>query len=180
VSAVADTVAVAVRAAVAADVPGIRAIYAHDVLHGLASFEEAPPSTDEMARRRDAVLAWGRPWLVAETGGRIVGYAYAGSYRSRLAYRHTVEDSVYVDRDAARRGAGRLLFAALLQRCKTFGWRQMVAVIGDSRNEASIALDQALGFETAGVLRSVGFRLGRRVDAVLMQRPLGPGDSRLP
>jgi phosphinothricin acetyltransferase len=170
----------AVRDAIDADLPAIQAIYGHFVLTGLASFELVPPDAAEMARRRDAVRALGLPYLVAEDQGRVLGYAYAGPYRARPAYRHTVEDSVYVAPDAGRRGAGRRLLAALIARCEAAGYRQIVAVIGDSANTPSIALHRALGFEVAGTLRSVGFKFGRWVDSVLMQRPLGPGDASLP
>lgn len=172
--------AMTVRDAADADLAAVQAIYAHFVLHGLASFEEVPPSTAEIARRREAVRALGLPYLVAEAEGRVLGFAYAGPYRPRPAYRYTVEDSVYVAPDAGGRGAGRALLATLIRRCEAAGFRQMVAVIGDSGNAASIGLHRALGFETAGVLRSVGFKFGRWVDSVLMQRRLGPGDAGLP
>ncbi len=172
--------AVTVRDADDADLAAVRSIYAHFVLHGLASFEEVPPETAEIARRRQAVLARGLPYLVAETDGRVVGFAYAGTYRPRPAYRYTVEDSVYVAPTAGRRGAGRLLLATLIRRCEAAGFRQMVAVIGDSANAPSIGLHRALGFETAGVLKAVGFKFGRWVDSVLMQRALGPGGDAAP
>jgi phosphinothricin acetyltransferase len=162
------------------DLPAIQAIYAHHVLHGVASFEEVPPQVAELAARRAAVLAQGLPYLVAEIGGRVVGYAYAGAYRPRPAYRHTIEDSVYVADGMAGRGIGRALLAALIRRCEAGPWRQMVAVIGDSGNAGSIALHEALGFRRAGVLQSAGFKFGRWVDSVLMQRALGPGDTTLP
>jgi phosphinothricin acetyltransferase len=169
--------AIAVRDAAAADAPLLQAIYAHHVLHGLASFEEVPPDAAEMDRRRAEVQARGLPYLVVESDGRARGFAYAGPYRSRPAYRHTVEDSVYVAPDAAGRGLGRAALAAVIERCSARGLRQMVAVIGDSGNAASIGLHRALGFAEAGLLRSVGFKHGRWVDSVLMQRPLGPGDT---
>ena len=160
------------------DVPAIHAIYAHHVHHGLASFEETPPEIAELERRRAEVLARGLPYLVAETGGRVVGYSYAGSYRARSAYRFSIEDSVYVAADATGAGVGRALLAALIARCEGGPWRQMVAVIGDSGNQASIALHARLGFRHAGTLEGVGFKLGRWVDSVLMQRPLGAGAGR--
>lgn len=172
--------AVTVRDADDADLAAVRSIYAHFVLHGLASFEEVPPEAAEIARRRQAVLARGLPYLVAETDGRVVGFAYAGTYRPRPAYRYTVEDSVYVAPDAGRRGAGRLLLATLIRRCEAAGFRQMVAVIGDSANAPSIGLHRALGFESAGVLKAVGFKFGRWVDSVLMQRALGRGGDAAP
>jgi L-amino acid N-acyltransferase YncA len=162
------------------DVEEIRAIYAHHVLHGLASFEEAPPDAAEIVRRRAEVLALRLPYLVAEAEGRVVGYCYATLYRTRSAYRHTLENSVYVREGMQGRGIGRALLEALIERCEAGPWRQMVAVIGDSANDASIALHRACGFETIGTLRSVGFKFGHWVDSVFMQRALGRGDSALP
>src|SRR5690606_11442115 len=150
------------------------------VLHALASFEEIPPSVTEMNQRRETVLAAGLPYLVAEDGGRVVGYSYATAYRPRPAYRHTVEDSVYVAEGLGGRGIGSGLLAELIARCEAGPWRQMLAVIGDSGNKASVALHRRFGFETIGVLQSVGFKHGRWVNTVLMQRRLGQGDSTLP
>jgi phosphinothricin acetyltransferase len=169
-----------VRDACESDIGAVQAIYAHHVRHGLASFEEVPPSRDELAHRRAAVLAAGLPYLVAELDGVVVGYSYATGYRSRAAYRHSIEDSVYVAHGLAQRGIGRALLRALIERCEHGPWRQMVAVIGDSGNAGSIALHRALGFETVGTLRAVGFKHGRWVDSVLMQRALGSGDTTLP
>ncbi|MBC6441259.1 MAG: N-acetyltransferase [Rhodospirillales bacterium] len=156
------------------DVPAITTIYAHSVLHGLASFEVEPPTKSEMAGRREAILAAGLPYLVAEADGKIAGYAYAGPYRTRPAYRHTVENSVYVDGRFQGRGAGRLLLAALIERCEAAGRHEMVAIIGDSGNQASIALHAALGFVMVGTLRNVGFKHERWLDSVIMQRSLDP------
>lgn len=169
-----------VRDSVEGDIAAIREIYAHHVLHGLASFEEVPPSAEELLSRRAAVKAVGLPHLVAEADGQIVGYSYASAYRPRRAYRYTVEDSVYVAPEAAGRGIGGALLSALIRRCEAGPWRQMMAVIGDSGNTASIALHRRHGFRDAGRLLSVGFKLGRWVDTVLMQRPLGPGDATPP
>ena len=169
-----------IRASAEADVPAIQAIYAHHVLTGLASFEEVPPDPAEIARRRAEITGRGLPHLVAELEGRVAGYAYAGPYRARVAYRFTVEDSVYVAPEATGRGLGSLLLAALIRDCEAWGARQMVAVIGDSGNLGSIRLHARAGFREAGTLKSVGFKLGRWVDSVLMQRPLGPGDGTLP
>ena len=169
-----------VRDALPADVPAIAAIYAQHVLHGLASFEESPPDVDELRARRAAVLGSGLPWLVAEADGAVVGYGYAAPYRTRAAYRHTLEDSVYVAAGLERRGTGTRLLRELIRRCEAGPWRQMVAVIGDSANAGSIALHRRLGFRDAGTLVSVGFKFGRWVDTVLMQRSLGDGDSTLP
>ena len=170
-----------VRDASEADLPAVAAIYAHHVLTGIASFEETPPTVDEMAGRRAAVLALGAPYLVAELDGAIAGYAYAGSYRARPAYRHTLEDSVYVAPDAFGRGVGRALLDELIVRCETAGtFRQLIAVIGDSANAGSIALHAACGFEMVGTFRAVGFKFGRWIDSVMMQRALGDGGRSLP
>jgi len=169
-----------VRDASEADVAAIRDIYAHHVLHGLATFEEVPPSVEEMALRRSAVLALGLPYLAAEEQGQVVGYAYATSYRPRPAYRYTIEDSVYVAHGLGRRGIGGALLGTLIARCERGPWRQMLAVIGDSANQASIAVHRRMGFELAGTFRAAGFKLGRWVDTVLMQRALGSGDRTPP
>jgi len=169
-----------IREATEADITGIREIYAHHVLHGLASFEETPPGIEEMLARRAAVLALGLPYLAAEAQGRVVGYSYATAYRPRPAYRHTIEDSVYVADGLGGRGIGGALLGALLTRCEAGPWRQMLAVIGDSGNASSIGLHRRFGFEPVGTLRSAGFKLGRWVDTVLMQRSLGAGDDTPP
>jgi phosphinothricin acetyltransferase len=165
---------VTVRDAAEADLPTLQAIYAHHVLHGLASFEEEPPPVEEMRSRWRKVLALGLPYLVAELDGAVVGYAYAGSYRPRAAYRFTVENSVYVRDGLAGRGVGRALLDALIARCEAGPWRQMLAVIGNLGNEASIALHRRCGFRMIGILESVGHKHGRWVDTVLMQRALAP------
>ncbi len=165
-----------VRNSRAEDVPKIHAIYGFHVLHGLASFEEEPPSIDELSSRRADVLDRGLPYLVAEIGGEVMGYSYAAPYRSRPAYRFTVENSVYVDHNLRRRGVGYRLLSALITRCIERGCRQMIAVIGDSENMASIALHERLGFIRVGTLRAVGFKFGRWVDSVLMQRALNPDE----
>lgn len=163
-----------------ADLAQIQAIYAHHVSTGLASFEETPPDLAEMTRRHDALLAAGYPYLVAEQAGAILGYAYAGAYRARPAYRFTVENSIYVRQDLRRSGIGRRLLPALIEASTARGYRQMIAVIGDSANAASIRLHAAFGFHTIGTLPSIGFKFGRWVDSVLMQRPLGAGDTMPP
>jgi phosphinothricin acetyltransferase len=169
-----------VRDAAEADIADIQAIYAHHVLHGLATFEEVPPSVDEMAARRAAVLKAGLPYLAARIGTRVVGYAYATAYRPRPAYRHTIEDSVYVAQDLGGQGIGSELLRSLIERCEHGPWRQMLAVIGHSGNTGSIALHRSLGFQPIGTLHAVGFKLGRWVDTVLMQRALGDGDRSSP
>jgi phosphinothricin acetyltransferase len=164
-----------VRDASDGDMAAVQRIYVHHVLKGLATFEEEPPSTEELLSRRSAIVALGLPYLAAELDGAVVGYAYAAVYRTRPAYRYTIEDSVYVADGFGGRGIGRALLAELIARCETGPWRQMIAVIGDSGNAASIAVHRSLGFEHAGTLGSVGFKLGRWVDTVLMQRALGQG-----
>ena len=164
-----------------ADIDAITRIYGYWVEHGLASFELLPPEADEIRRRRAAVLSAGYPYLVAASGnGRVLGYAYAGRYRARPAYRFACEDSVYVAPDAAGRGIGRSLLEALIARCEAIELRLMIAVIGDSANESSIRLHQALGFTRAGLLPAIGWKHGRWVDTVLMVRALGAGPSSPP
>jgi L-amino acid N-acyltransferase YncA len=154
------------------DLPAIASIYAHHVLTGLASFEETPPSVEEMTERWRAVVSQGLPYILAEMEGRVVGYSYAGLYRSRSAYRFTVEDSVYTADGCGGSGLGSALLAALIERCRRGPWQQMVAVIGDSENQASIGLHRKFGFRHVGTLHRVGFKFGRWVDSVLMQRAL--------
>jgi len=166
-----------VRPAELRDLPAIQAIYAHHVLSGLASFEEAAPSVEEMRLRYDDVLRRGLPYLVAELDGTLAGYGYCSPYRARTAYRFSLEDSVYVRADLQGRGAGRALLAELIVGAEQLGYRQMIAVIGDSAHAASIGLHAAAGFLRVGTLRSVGFKFGRWVDSVIMQRALGEGDA---
>ena len=162
------------------DLDVVAQIYAHHVLHGTASFEEIPPSLDEMTRRYQKVRTQGLPWLAADAEGAIAGYAYADRFRERSAYRFTLENSVYVHPAHHRKGVGRELLAELIARCEALGYRQMIAVIGDSANHASIGLHAALGFRDAGIYRSAGLKFGRWLDSVLMQRSLGDGDRNLP
>ncbi|MFC3282123.1 GNAT family N-acetyltransferase [Litchfieldella rifensis] len=163
-----------------ADMPGIQALYTHHVLHGTASFEEVPPTLDEMRSRREAVLAAGLPYLVAARQEHILGFSYATPYRPRPAYRHTVEDSVYIAEGMGGRGIGKALLEVLIARCEQGSWRQMLAVIGDSNNVGSIALHRKCGFEPIGTFKSVGFKFGGWLDTVLMQRALGAGGETLP
>jgi len=164
-----------VRPSLDADLPAIAAIYAHAVVHGTASFELEPPGEAEMARRRAAILEGGFPYIVAEIDGAVAAYAYAGPYRPRPAYRFTVEDSIYVAPDRQGRGVGRALLAALIETCEGAGFRQMVAVIGDSASRGSIRLHEAMGFRRSGLLEAIGWKHGRWLDGVLMQRVLGEG-----
>jgi L-amino acid N-acyltransferase YncA len=170
---------VALRAAAPRDFGAIAAIYAHHVRTGTASFEIDPPDAAEMRRRWREVTTRGLPYLVAAADGEVLGYAYAGAYRARPAYRFTVEDSIYVRADAQGRGLGRALLAMLIEEAERAGARQMVAVIGDAANEASIRLHAALGFRHAGTLASVGNKFARWLDVVLMQRALGHGAAEL-
>lgn len=169
-----------VRPGTEADIEEIAAIYAHHVRHGTASFETEPPSVAEMRRRRAELVARDYPYLVADADRHVVGYAYAGPYRPRLAYRDTVENSVYLRCDAIGRGIGRLLLDALVGESEARGFRQMVAVVGDAGNLASIRLHERAGFRLVGVLRSVGYKHGRWLDTVLLQRTLGAGDGTPP
>ena len=157
-----------------------QAINGYHVLHGFGSFEEAPPAVEEMERRRAAVQDEGLPYLVAEAAGRVVGFAYAGRYRPRSAYRFTVEDSVYVAPGATGQGIGGRLLAEVISRAEALGLRQMIAVIGDSANLGSIRLHERLGFRQAGLFLAVGWKRERWLDSVLMQRPLGPGSASVP
>jgi L-amino acid N-acyltransferase YncA len=165
---------VSIRPATPDDIAAITRIYGHAVTHGTASFEIEPPSEAEMARRQRALADGGYPYLVAELDGALAGYAYAGPYRDRPAYHWSVEDSVYVDPQMQRRGVGRILLAALIEAAERSGFRQMIAVIGDSAQQTpSIALHRALGFRLVGTLAHVGYKNGRWLDSVLMQRALG-------
>lgn len=162
------------------DMPTVQAIYADHVLHGISSFELEPPCVDELLRRRASVLDNGLPYLVAERDGEVVGYGYVTPYRPRPGYRFTVEDSVYVREGLGGLGIGQALLGQLVQRCEEGGWRQMVAVIGNSENTASLRLHERHGFRRVGIFESVGFKHGRWVDTVLMQRVLGDGSCSTP
>lgn len=162
------------------DLEAITRIYARNVLEGTGTFEEEPPGIDEIAARRADVIARGLPWLVAEEAGAVLGYAYAAPYRLRSAYRFALEDSIYLLPEAGGHGTGARLLEVLLDRMAAAGARQVVAVIGDSANHASVRLHARAGFQPAGVLKAVGFKFGRWLDVVLMQLPLGDGDGTLP
>jgi phosphinothricin acetyltransferase len=169
-----------IRPARLADIPPITAIYAHAVTYGTASFEIEPPGEQDMAERLRTLIDGDFPYLVAESGGAVRGYAYAGPYRARIAYRYTLENSVYVAPDCHGQGIGRALVDRLVSQAGARGFRQMIAVIGDSAQAASIALHRATGFKMIGTFANVGFKFGRWLDTVLMQRPLGDGGATLP
>jgi phosphinothricin acetyltransferase len=161
-----------IRDAKDTDVAAITEIYAHHVLHGAGSFEVDPPDVEEMTRRRFEIISRALPYLVAERDHRVIGYAYAGLYRTRVAYRFTLEDSVYVHPENMGQGVGEALLRQLIPACRNCGCRQLIAVIGDSENKASIRVHEKLGFQHAGVLRGVGFKFDRWIDTVMMQLPL--------
>jgi len=171
---------ITIRAAIAADLPTITAIYEEAVLHGTATFEIDPPDLAEMTRRFEALVGGGFPYFVAVEGDRVLGYAYAGPHRPRVAYRFTVEDSIYLAPAAQRRGVGGKLLSALILACEQKGFRQMVAVIGDSANAGSVAVHRNAGFDMIGTHPNVGFKFGRWLDTISMQRALGDGGSTLP
>lgn len=179
-NALAPAAAVTVSDAFESDMAQIQRIYAHHVLHGLTSFEEEPPPLEEMLSRREKVLEHGLPYLVAKEHDRVLGYAYATQYRPRRAYRFTVEDSVYMAEGAQRRGIGRLLLQGVIDRCASAGFRQMIAIIGNSANAGSIGLHSACGFRMVGTFETVGFKHDGWRDTVLMQRALGDGNTTKP
>lgn len=162
------------------DVAAVQAIYADAVLTGVASFELEPPTVEEMRARWRAIHSGGYPYLVVEVAGRVAGFAYSAAYRQRPAYAATVENSVYVARDCRGLGLGRRLMVELIGQCEAAGFRQMIAVIGDSGNAGSIGLHRSLGFADVGTMRSVGWKHGRWLDTVIMQLPLGAGDGAPP
>jgi L-amino acid N-acyltransferase YncA len=166
-----------IRPAQESDAPALAAIYGHAVLHGFGTFEETPPTPEDMSARLRNITGRGLPYLVAEEDGRVLAYAYASPFRPRPGYRFTVEDSVYVAPDATGRGLGRAVLSQVLTACEGLGLRQIVAVIGDSGNAASIALHRSLGFEPSGVGQGFGFKHGRWVDIVWMQKALNGGDT---
>ena len=166
-----------IRSSTPADLASMTRIYGHAVLHGTGTFELDAPDGAEMSRRRDDVLANGLPWLVATRGDAVLGYAYANHFRPRRAYRFCLEDSLYLDPAAQGQGVGRLLLAELIAQCEARGARQMLAVIGDAANVGSVGVHRACGFEHTGVLRAAGWKFGRWLDVVLMQRALGEGHA---
>ena len=169
-----------IRAAGLADVPEIQAIYAHHVLHGTGTFEEEPPSVEEMTVRFRKVVDRGYVWLVASDATGVLGYGYYAPFRERSAYRFTVEDSIYVREDVRGQGVGKALVVRLIELATAAGLRQMIAVIGDSENVGSIGVHASLGFQMVGTMKSAGLKFGRWLDVVTMQRPLGKGDTNLP
>lgn len=172
-----STGGVLIRPSATTDLDAVTDIYGWNVAHGTGTFELEAPDRAEIARRRDDVLGNGLPWLVLERAGRVLGYAYANRFRPRPAYRFCVEDSLYLAADAVGRGFGRLLLAELMARCESSGVRQMLAVIGDAENKASIGTHRALGFEEVGVLKASGWKFDRWLDVVVMQKALGFGDT---
>ena len=162
-----------IRDANPSDFEAVSTIYAHHVLTGTGSFEEEPPSMEELLRRHAAVLANGLPWIVADEEGIVAGYAYAQKFHSRSGWRMTLEDSIYVAPDRIGKGIGRLLLDELMRRCAVLGYGEMIAVIGDSNNSGSIRLHEAGGFVRVGHLKNVGLKFGRRLDVVYMQKSLG-------
>lgn len=169
-----------IRPAALSDIPAITRIYAHAVIHGTASFELEAPTEADMRKRMEALLDGRFPYIVAEIDGAVAGYAYAGPYRARPAYRFTVENSIYIAPEMQRRGIGRVLLQALIEASTARGFRLMIAVIGDSAQAASIGVHKALGFQDAGVFRNVGYKFGRWLDTVHMQLPLGDGPTTPP
>jgi phosphinothricin acetyltransferase len=169
--------AVIIRDAEPADMAVVAQIYAHHVLTGFGTFEEIPPTAGDLTARAAAVRALGLPYVVAEVAGEVAGFAYASSFRPRAAYRFTAEDTVYVRPDAVGRGIGRALLGAVIEHCASLGLRQLMAIIGDSGNVASIGLHRAMGFTELGVGRNVGFKRGRWLDIVWMQKTLVEGDA---
>lgn len=163
-----------------ADLSAITAIYAHHVLHGTGTFETTPPTEAEMAQRQADVAGRGLPWLVLEDEGQVLGYAYCQWFKPRPAYRFSAEDSIYLAPQASGRGLGRLLLQALCEEAQARGVRKLIAVIGDSGNAASIGVHTAAGFTHAGLIRSCGWKFGRWLDIVLMEKPLGTGDTTPP
>lgn len=171
---------VIIRPATAQDIPAITAIFAHEVTHGTASWAYEPPDANEMLAKLQTLQGQGYPFLCAEVDGLVAGYSNASAYRPREGYRFLVEDSIYVDQQFRGRGIAKLLLGALIERCTEAGFRQMIAVIGDSDNTPSIALHQRLGFEQVGLLPNIGYKFDRWLDSVLMQRGLGDGAASAP
>ncbi len=169
-----------IRPSQEADVPAITAIYGHHVLHGTGTFETTPPSESDMAARRADVLSKGLPYLVIEDGGRVLGFAYCQWFKPRPAYRFSAEDSIYLHPDAAGKGLGRQLLAELEKQATAVGIRKLIAVIGDSANAGSIGVHKALGFNHAGSFKSCGWKFGRWLDIVLMEKAIGEGDGTSP
>ncbi|HEY1226830.1 MAG TPA: GNAT family N-acetyltransferase [Ramlibacter sp.] len=169
-----------IRPSTDADLPAITAIYGHHVLHGTGTFETTPPTETEMAARRADVLAKGLPWLVIEDGGRVAGYAYCQWFKPRPAYRFSAEDSIYLHPEAAGKGLGKVLLTALIDKAEAAGVRKLIAVIGDSANAGSVGVHRALGFQPVGTIASCGWKFGRWLDIVLMDRVVGAGDGTSP
>ncbi|EOG8150083.1 N-acetyltransferase family protein [Citrobacter werkmanii] len=161
-------------------IPAIRDIYAHHVIHGTGSFETTPPDTHEMLARLEKIHSLGLPWVVALQEDKVIGYCYLTRYRERYAYRYTLEDSIYIAPAAQRQGAGNALLRYVIDWAETHGYRQLIAMVGDSNNQGSLKVHQQVGFTEIGTLKNVGFKHGRWLDTVLLQRALGEGNSTLP
>jgi L-amino acid N-acyltransferase YncA len=177
---VGDVKGVELRSCIPSDIAALTAIYAHAVIHGTASFELTAPDAEEMRRRQESLVSQGYPYIVAASGSEVLGYAYAGPYRPRPAYGNTVENSVYVHPDARRRGIGLALLQQLVAETELRGFRQMIAVIGDAGNRGSIRLHECVGFTHVGTLQAVGWKHGKWLDVVIMQRALGLGSTQAP
>jgi L-amino acid N-acyltransferase YncA len=175
-----STTSLQIRDAAETDVPEIQSIYAHHVLHGTGTFEDVPPSVEEVAERFRDGQSRGWAWLVATDTTGVLGFAYYSQFRDRAAYKFAAENSIYVREDVRGQGVGKALVGRLIEAATAHGFRQMIAVIGDSENVGSIGVHASLGFHRAGVLRAVGMKFGRWLDVVLMQRALGGGDLRIP
>lgn len=161
-------------------IPAIRDIYAHHVIHGTGSFETAPPDNNEMLARLEKIHRLGLPWVVALQEDKVIGYCYLTRYRERYAYRYTLEDSIYIDPAAQRQGVGKALLRHVIDWAETHGYRQLIAMVGDSNNQGSLKVHQQVGFREIGTLKDVGFKHGRWLDTVVLQRNLGEGNSTLP
>jgi phosphinothricin acetyltransferase len=172
--------AASIRPSTDADLPGITAIYGHHVLHGTGTFETTPPTQPEMAARRADVLGKGLPWLVAEQDGQVLGYAYCQWFKPRPAYRFSAEDSIYLHPDAAGQGLGKQLLAALVAQAEAAGIRKLIAVIGDSANAGSVGVHRSLGFTPVGTIANCGWKFGRWLDIVLMEKVIGAGAATPP
>jgi L-amino acid N-acyltransferase YncA len=162
------------------DLPSIQIIYAEEVLHGVSSWEEVPPNLTEIIKRRDTIVSAGFPYRVAVRHGKVIGYSHASAYRSRSGYRFTVENSIYISKTERRCGSGKLLLSDIIKICTAQGYRQMIAVVGDSENAMSIDFHRKMGFKHTGSIKAIGYKFGRWMDSVLLQLPLGDSNKSHP